>query len=80
MECKFSINILYKVVIIKIIIINWYNSQEFNNENILIQQILNKTVIGRSDTSVKDETMVSKWIITIINNEKVNEGHISSTN
>ena len=36
------------------------NSLGFSNENMLIQQIINKTVIGGLDATVKDESMAGK--------------------
>ena len=54
------------------------DSIEMNDESMLIQQIINKTVITGSDAAVKDKSIAGKWIITTVYNKKVNEGEITS--
>ena len=36
------------------------DSKEMNGKSMLIQQIINKTAIARSDAAVKDESMAGK--------------------
>ena len=53
------------------------SDEEYNDESILVQQILIKSAIGYSDASTKNKSMAGKWIITTEQNEKVNERQIT---